>query len=84
MKKFLFAITAAALLVSSFGCSSSCGSQRRSWFSWWNRGDSCRTCTSDVVAEPGMLGSPIIGNVPNAPRGSSIEMLPGPLGGPVN
>ncbi len=79
MKKILFGITAAALLATSFGCNSCGSSCNRGLFDWFNRGDSCSTCSSDAMSEePGLLGTPIYSNVPSAPRSSGV--LPGPIG----
>lgn len=77
MKKLLGLALVVAATASSMGCSS-CGRTMRSW---WNRGDSCRTCASGDVSQEyaGGLGSPVYNNVPNAPRGSNISPLPGPI-----
>jgi len=82
MKKVLFIVIAALLAAAAVGCNS-CGNgnrRDRSWFNWFNRGDSCRACVDGQVyaEEPGMLGTPILNNVPAGPR-SNIEVLPGPV-----
>lgn len=84
MKKLLFVLTIALLAAAATGCNSCGGGGRRSWCNWWNRGDSCRTCNSGEVysEEPGLIGAPILNNVPAAPR-SSIENLPGPILTPI-
>lgn len=82
MKNILYFMIAAMLIAATCGCSSSQCGNRRSWFSWWNRGDSCRTCApSDCVVEgPGMLNTPILNSVPGAPRSSGVEtILPAPV-----
>ena len=90
MKHVLYVTIAAMLIAATCGCSSSnqCGGGRRSWFSGWNRGDSCRTCApSDCSMEgPGMMNTPILNSVPTGPRSSGVEVLPfpGPAGSPVN
>jgi len=83
MKNVLYFVVAAMLIAATCGCSSSnqCGG-RRSWFSWGNRGDSCRTCApSDCMVEgPGMLNTPILNSVPTGPRSSGVEtILPAPV-----
>jgi hypothetical protein len=79
MKNVLYFVIAALLIAATCGCNS-CGSNRRSWFSWFNQGDSCRTCNSgEVVEGPGMIGTPILNNVPASPRSSGFENLPSPL-----
>jgi hypothetical protein len=80
MKNVLYVLIAALLVAATVGCSSSNCGQRRSWFSWFNRGDSCRTCAGgDMMVEGPALGSPILNNVPLAPRSSNVEMLPQPV-----
>jgi hypothetical protein len=85
MRRLLVLSVVAVFVASSVGCSScgnSCGNGRSSLFSWFNRGDSCRTCGSgDIVSEEGYtgsLGTPILQSVPNAPR--TMGELPGPVG----
>lgn len=81
MKNVLYFVIAALLIAATCGCNS-CGSNRRSWFNWFNRGDSCRTCNDagEMCAEgPGILGAPILNNVPASPRSSGFENLPSPL-----
>jgi hypothetical protein len=80
MKNFLYVLIAAMLLAATCGCNNSCGNNRRSWFSWFNRGDSCQTCADGTIVEgPTTLGTPILNNVPASPRGSGFENLPSPL-----
>jgi hypothetical protein len=80
MKNILYFVIAALLIAATCGCNSSCGSNRRSWFSWFNRGDSCQTCADGAVVEgPAMLGTPILNNTPGAPRASGFENLPSPI-----
>ena len=83
MKNFFVLSLVAIVTASAVGCSScgsSCG-RRSSIFSFFNRGDSCRTCGSGQVISDdgynGSLGSPILNNVPAAPR--SMGELPGPV-----
>jgi hypothetical protein len=87
MKNVLYFVIAAMLIAATCGCNSSQCGERRSWFSWWNRGDSCRTCTTGDCMEGGggMLNTPILNSVPTGPRSSGVETLPfpGPVG-PVN
>jgi len=80
MKNILYFVIAALLIAATCGCNS-CGSSRRSWFSWFNRGDSCQTCSDGGMAEgPALLGTPILNNVPNGPRSSGAETIyPGPV-----
>ena len=81
MKNILYFLIAAMLLAATCGCNS-CGSNRRSWFSgWFNRGDSCQTCTDGAVVDgPSTIGTPILNNVPASPRGSNYEnILPMPV-----
>ncbi len=78
MKNVLYFLIAVMLVAATCGCSSSSCGNRRSWFSWWNRGDSCRTCATETCADgSGLLGTPILNNVPAAPRSG---VLPAPLG----
>jgi hypothetical protein len=79
MKNILYVLIAAMLLAATCGCNS-CGNNRRSWFSsWFNRGDSCQTCTDGAIMEgPALLGTPIQSNTSAAPRGSGFEILPSP------
>jgi hypothetical protein len=80
MRRLLVLSVVTLLAATSLGCNS-CGGRRTSWFGWFNRGDSCRTCGSgEVISEDysGTLGTPILNSVPNAPRSSGI--LPGPIG----
>jgi hypothetical protein len=81
MKNILYVVIAALLIAATCGCNSSCGSNRRSWFSWFNRGDSCRTCgDGEMVEGPALLGTPILNNVPTGPRSSGAETIyPGPV-----
>ena len=81
MKNVLYFVIAALLIAATCGCNSSCGSNRRSWFSWFNRGDSCQTCSDGGMAEgPALLGTPILNNVPNGPRAGNAETIyPGPV-----
>lgn len=77
MKNVLYVVIGAMLIAATCGCNS-CGSSRGSMFSWFNRGDSCRTCTGGEVYSDGAgLGSPILNNVPAAPRSG---ILPAPVG----
>jgi hypothetical protein len=81
MKNILYFLIAAILLAATCGCNS-CGSNRRSWFSgWFNRGDSCQTCSDGAVVDgPGMIGTPILNSVPAAPRSGGAETIyPGPV-----
>lgn len=81
MRRLLVLSVVAVLAATSVGCNC-CGNGRRtSWFNWFNRGDSCRTCGSgDVIGDEysGTLGTPILNSVPNAPRSTGV--LPGPVG----
>jgi hypothetical protein len=84
----LLVILSLTIATVTTGCNS-CG---RPFLRFWDRGDSCRTCadgncdTHSVMHEgmvsdgytPGLLGSPIMGDVA-APRGAS-ELLPHPAG----
>lgn len=79
MKNILYFVIAALLIAATCGCNS-CGSGRRPWTGWFNRGDSCQTCNDGVITEgPAMLGTPILNNVPASPRSSGFENLPSPL-----
>jgi hypothetical protein len=80
MKNILYFVIATLLIAATCGCNS-CGSNRRSWFGWFNRGDSCRTCADgEMVEGPALLGTPILNNVPAGPRSSGAETIyPGPV-----
>jgi hypothetical protein len=80
MKNVLYVVIAALLIAATCGCNSSSCGQRRSWFNWFNRGDSCQTCNSGetIVEGPALLGTPILNNTPASPRGSGYEILPSP------
>lgn len=80
MKNVLYVLIAAMLLAATCGCNSSSCGNNRSWFNWFNRGDSCQTCADGAMAEgPAMIGTPILNTVPASPRGSNYENLPSPL-----
>ena len=86
MRKLLILTILGIFTVAASGCAS-CG---RPFMSWFNRGDSCRTCADGhcddghVVHDdgsPGLLGSPIYGGDIGAP--SLRESLPGPAISPL-
>jgi hypothetical protein len=86
MKNVLYFLFAALLIAATCGCNTSSCGNRQSWFSWWNRGDSCRTCgTADTCADGVGVGTPIMNNAPFAPSRSGNYELPAPANiSPVN